>query len=154
LAVASGSAATHDDRVNLWRSIVGGFGSRVGSELAKKGLDELDDGDAKESEEEAARASTRRKRKIAAIVVAISLLGLLALSGALTAIFKWLLGAAFVAGLLGGGWYLGRNRWYALRASMKQKKVEAIEERARVDQRESLEAQLAELKRKKAEEDQ
>ena len=94
--------------MSLWRSI------------AKKGLDELSQPEP--SEEEKAKAATSRKRKVAAVVVGISFLGLLALTGALTAIFKWLLAAAFVAGLLGGGWYLVRNRWYALKASRSEKR--------------------------------
>jgi hypothetical protein len=88
---------------------------------------------------------TGKKRKIAAIVVGISVLGLLFLSGALTAIFKWVLGAAFIAGVLGGGWYLVKNRVAALRASMAEKKIEA----PKSTEKPSLEDQLAELKRKK-----
>src|SRR5688572_4175817 len=98
--------------LSLWRSILGGFGAQIGSEIARKGLEELEE-ESPDAKEQAERAATSRKRKIAMVVIGISLFGLLALSGALTAIFKWLLGAAFIAGLLGGGWYLGRNRWYA-----------------------------------------
>jgi hypothetical protein len=133
--------------VSLWRSIVEGFGSRVGSEIAKKSVDELDE----PSAEEQAKAATSKKRKIALVIVAVSLFGLLALSGALTAIFKWLLGAAFIAGALGGGWYLVRNRWYALRKTMTEKRVKEIEEKAKAGEQESIEAQLRELKRKKSE---
>ena len=119
-------------------------------EIAKKGLDELAEGEP--TPEEKAKAAGSRKRKIAAVVVGISVLGLLFLSGALTAIFKWVFGAAFIAGLLGGGWYLVRNRWYALRASMTEKRTHQIEEKAKVEQKQSLEDQLRELKRKKSEE--
>lgn len=121
--------------MSLWRSI------------AKKSLDELTEGEP--SAEEKAAETSGKKRKIAAVVVGISILGLLFLSGALTAIFKWLLGAAFIAGLLGGGWYLVRNRVAALRASRTEKKQEQLEANAKVEQQQSLEDQLAELKRKK-----
>jgi hypothetical protein len=127
--------------VSLWR------------EIAKKGVTELVD-DA--SDEEKARAAARRKRKIAFGVVAISALGLLALSGVLTAIFKWVLGFAFVAGLIAGGWYLVRNRFRAIAASMSQKPERASEEKkAESDgaKSKSPEAQLAELKRKMSEKD-
>ena len=146
--VDSEGSLSDDEPVSLWRSILGGFGGQVGAEIAKKSLAELE---GKQSEEELAKASTSRKRKIAIVVVAVSLLGLLALSGALTAIFKWILGAAFILGLLGGGWYLVRNRVYALKSSMDEKRARAIEEKSKTSEKESLEAQLAELKRKKAE---
>jgi hypothetical protein len=123
--------------VSLWR------------EIAKKSLDELDE--AEQSPEQKAKVASTRKRKMAAVVVGISVLGLLLLSGALTAIFKWVLGAAFIAGLIGGGWYLVRNRWYALKASMTEKRTQQIEEKAQVEQKQSLEDQLRELKRKKSE---
>lgn len=134
--------------MGLWSSIGRGFTSRVGSELAKKGMDELLE--EKPDPEAEARALAVRKRKVALGVVIASAVGLLVLSGALTKIFVWLLGMAFVAGLLGGGWFLLRNRWYAMRAARDERRTKEVEAKATSDNEQRVAAQLAELKRQRA----
>src|SRR5258705_9762771 len=106
--------------------------------------------------EEKKEAPAGKKRKIAFGVVAISAVGLLVISGAITALLKWAFGFVFVAGLLGGGWYLGRNKWRALRASKGQKKPDAIEAKVADNakakaQAQTVEEQLAALKKKRDE---
>lgn len=136
--------------MSLWRSILNGFGARVGSDLAKQALDEL-----RTDDEIKQAAKHKRNRNIAIAVVAISALGLLALSGALTVILKWLLGALFVAGLLGGAWFLGRKRWFVWKAARDAQKLEAQKkqlEQEKIAQEEAklraVQKQLEELKQR------
>jgi hypothetical protein len=110
-------------------------------------VSELGEEAAAEKEEE---PGTSKKKKLAIVVVGISAFGLLVLSGAVTAILKWVFGAAFVAGLLGGGWYLVRKRWYALKASRGETRAKELEAKTEQVKKQTVEEQLAELKRRKS----
>lgn len=119
------------------------------SEIAKRGLEQLVAGDDNQDEEAKAAVAVSRKRKLAAGVVIVSVLGLLALSGALTAIVQWLLGALFLTGLIGGVWYLVRKKWFAFRAARAEKQEVKREETSQRDKQRALEDQLAQLKKKR-----
>lgn len=130
--------------MGLWRTIVDGFGLGVGSQLAKKAFDELTQEEA--DEEAKAKALASRNRKIAVGVVIVSGIALLLLSGALTAIVKWLLIAGFSVSLLGGVWMLLRKRWYTFKAKREEARATKKVEKVEVAKKKSVEEQLAELK--------
>ncbi len=132
--------------MSLFKSMVRGFTAQVGAEVAKQSLDSLTKA---EREEEERKAKAKQKRMLAAVVVGISALGLLFLSGWLTQLFKWLLGALFLGGVAGGTYYLARNRIRALKAKLDEKREKKIEAKTSDVKQQTVEEQLAELKKRR-----
>ncbi len=127
--------------VGLWDAIFRGAGARLGAEAVERGLEKLTDPERAEAE----RKRKQRLMKVGAVVVVIvSVFGLLFLSGLFADLFRWLLGAAFVAGLGGGAYYLLRGKLRKLRASYEEKsearRIEADAEAKERAVREQLEA--------------